>query len=432
MMDNVVTLHDLNRSCGHYLRLGHTNHRLVEQLCSASSFPIKRAVIDAPHMEKQSELIATLRSSGVELVLDTKAAELATPGGYTTKARELPWAHSDRHHITDDFSYGELRTFADEITEFVGKSNVSAVLAPTRILNGPQDTWLTIDIKTCEALRYSLDRAGCNNVSIDYPLIIPYQNSLADEARRNAYIRALGNLPIENVWLRIAGFHAGQAAAGVRKYINAARDFTRLDKPLIADCIGRYPALALLAFGAVGAICHGISVNESYRPSHLKRANEGPGGPPKRIYLSNLDLSLKIDEARYLLEVKGAKSKLMCNDPLCCPDHTVRAFGSPDRHFIIQRAKQIRELNAVPTLRRPTHFIEQFVRPAGEVARSVHNLGISKKSIREKVEKCYKSHRNLAEVLSDLNQTEENPVRLRIPNYRPVTRATTARIRGNP
>ena len=74
-----ATLHHLYPPAspvGHFLRLGHTGHRILGDLHAADRFPIERGVVDPVYVSDQSELLDLLHRSGVELVLDTKAAEL--------------------------------------------------------------------------------------------------------------------------------------------------------------------------------------------------------------------------------------------------------------------------------------------------------------------------------------------------------------------
>ena len=200
-------VHILHPGIGWFVRLGHTGHRVLEHLHAAGRLPIDRVVVDAAHIDRQADLLSALDYSGVELVLDTRAAELATIGGATGSAKRLPWAKKDRPHRIQDFDANYVDNFSRKIAAFAVNYQLHKVLVPTHVLSGPRDPWLGVDIKLCESLRKSLDDEGGTNIRIDYPLLLPYQ-SLRDEASRRAFIRQLADLSFENLWLRVSGFGA--------------------------------------------------------------------------------------------------------------------------------------------------------------------------------------------------------------------------------
>lgn len=129
MADNIHYLAPRQADIGHFFRLGHTGYRILENLHAAGRLPIKRAVVDASHMDKQKDLINSLKAEGTELILDPKAAELSTPGGFTTTAGNLPWAHKNRHHHPSDFTKRNIIDYCEKIVEF-------AVAQSTRLIDG--------------------------------------------------------------------------------------------------------------------------------------------------------------------------------------------------------------------------------------------------------------------------------------------------------
>ena len=95
-MSNVFSLHPHKHPINHLVRIGHTGHKILENLFTAGRVPISHAVVDAGHSFRQKELIATLSNSGTEIILDTKAAELASLAGIHSNAGKLPWANVNR------------------------------------------------------------------------------------------------------------------------------------------------------------------------------------------------------------------------------------------------------------------------------------------------------------------------------------------------
>lgn len=404
-MANVIPLHPRPSSVGLFIRLGHTGHRKLETLLAAGRISIDRAVVDAAHLVEQRDLLDALRKSGTELILDTKAAELSTPGGYSTKARMLPWAHANRHHGPSDFNGEELNSFARRIAIFAVENRVDAVLAPTRPLNGPRDQWLDVDTKSCEVLRRTLDKEGGQAIAVDYPLLITYE-AMRDEAERRVFVNALKDLPFENLWLRISGFGSSATAVGTRRYINGADDFHSLEKPIIADGIGGLVGLATIALGAVGGLSHGVAEKERFNAKDWSKPRTGDGGGTrKRIYLRDIDTYLYVEETQKLFESRGAKSLLGCNDTGCCPHGIEDMLGAPKTHFLIQRTKQFGELNSVPETRRGDHFLRRQLGPAGSAARKVERLNFKDTKLADKLRTQSRRLDEMRQVLEDLHET---------------------------
>ena len=98
MSGNIVQLFPKNRvvqPVAHFFRLGDSGHRQLAAIHAAGGFSASRIVVDASRLEAQKELVDALKTSGAEIVLDTKVAELAAPlkcGGY---ARGAPWADGE-------------------------------------------------------------------------------------------------------------------------------------------------------------------------------------------------------------------------------------------------------------------------------------------------------------------------------------------------
>lgn len=87
-----------NSPIGHYLRLGYTGHRKLEDLHASGRLAIDRVVVDAAHIIEQKELLDSLRATAVEIIVDPQVAELSTPGGYQSSARK-PAVGSSRASI---------------------------------------------------------------------------------------------------------------------------------------------------------------------------------------------------------------------------------------------------------------------------------------------------------------------------------------------
>jgi hypothetical protein len=72
MTQNVIFLHGQPSAIGHFVRVGSTGHRQIENLLGAGRMPMESVVIEAGVATRQAELIGLLKESGRELILDTK------------------------------------------------------------------------------------------------------------------------------------------------------------------------------------------------------------------------------------------------------------------------------------------------------------------------------------------------------------------------
>ncbi len=416
-----ATIHQLHSisPVGHYLRIGHTGHRKLEDLHASGRLAIDRVVVDAAHITKQKDLLDSLRASATEVILDPRVPELSTPGGYLTSAHRLPWAHPDRPFDVDDFDRSRIVDMASRIAEFAVAHQVDAVLGPTRLIDGPQDAWLAVDAETCQALRKALDNQGANTIAVDYPLLTTYE-VLLDGGARKALAAHIGELPFDYLWLRIANFGSDKSAAGVRKYINAARDFHEIGRPIVADCVGGLPALGIAAFGATGGICHGVAEKERFYPYYWwkPQAGNAGGGSRKRIYFPGLDAYLNEDQARTLLATRNAKPLLGCRETACCPGGWEDMILNPKTHYLTQTTRRVQELGRVPEMRRADHFLSQQLAPADRVARRALKLKVGDEKIVEKLSRNSRKTDDMRRVLEELRATDHNLTRSLTPTNR--------------
>ena len=207
MAAKILHLYPPSRPLAGFLRIGHTGQKKLEASHAAGRLPFRRVVFDAAHLTRQRGLLAHLKASGCEIVLDPNFAELATEGRFQSAASRLPWANQERPWRRDDFGPGRNANLACLIAEFAVQYAVNVVLAPAHLLETANDGWRSIDFEFCEALRTELDRAGGPTIAIDYQLITTYA-AMRDDHQRPKLIRGIGALPIENVWLRVSGFGA--------------------------------------------------------------------------------------------------------------------------------------------------------------------------------------------------------------------------------
>ncbi len=411
-MSNVVYLRGQPQPLAHFLRIGASGHRRLEELLAAGRLPFTRFVADAGAYARQSELINALRVAGSEIVLDTNVAELSTIGRFHGAAKGAPWA--DPNGVLTERHFQKTRGGRDvigQIARFVVGNGITRVMAPTHLLSEAADSWLSTDIASTTALRRALDEAGGKNVAIDYQLMIT-NATLNDAAQRKAIINSLRETPLDSLWLRVSGFGADATAAGLRKYITASRDFHQLELPVVADSIGGLAGLAALAFGSMGGIAHGVAEKERFDASTWHKPPPPPDPEKKRggnahvIMLPGLDRLLKPAQAEALIAASGARRLLSCPDRTCCPHGFEDTIRDPKGHYLRQRAGEYNALSKIPELRRSQHFLDKTLSSADRAARQIAKLRLSDEKLSEALVRNASRIDKMRVVLENLQVTE--------------------------
>lgn len=357
-----------------YVRAGRNDHLLLSEQIARGGGGLFGVVFDPTHRGRHAELLDTVQKHRIDAILDPRAAAAATPGGFNERLGALPWGLG-RQEVPTDFTDRGSGARVAAIADFVLQNGFSQVLAPAHYLKSSTDAWLTIDIETALRLRKALDLRGGSQVQIIYPLIIPYA-TFRNAGQRAAIVARLSEVPIAAVWLRVDGFGADKGGSAVKTYLDAAADFHPLQVPLVADHLGGFPGLALMAFGAVGGISHGITLGERFSASNWLKVPEGdPFSPSHRVYLHTIDLMLARADAQSLIERSSRTRALFaCDNPHCCPRGLPDMLREPGRHFLRQRMNQVAFLSLAPDHLRAAEFVEHRVRPASDRAVAAASL----------------------------------------------------------
>lgn len=410
MADNVVYLHGKPREISHTMRVGFREHGLCEQLLSANKLTNRRFVLDAATdgTRRQKSLVRSLKDRKAEIVLDTNCAELSVAGRFSGSMKSAPWAVEGRALEAADFTPGTNRSVIEPIARYAVKSEVAAILSPSHFLGENDSGWRSIDLKSCEALRKALDQYGGSHIPIDYPLIASYAQ-FRDPSFRKSLRDDLRNLPIDRVWLRIAGFGASATGVGISRYIEGSADFHDLGIPLIADCVGGMASLAAAAMGGVSGFASGLEAKQQFDTSGwLKPSGSGGGGGSKRIFISGLDRSLSIVELRQLFDnTRTSRSIFGCSDPACCGD-VDKMLRNPEAHHAVQMGKLVKSLSETPESLRAEQFLEKHLLERAKIAGRANRIRNMDDDLRKKVEASAKRLELAYEALSGLHDRMGN------------------------
>lgn len=374
---------------GLYFRPGRSDHTTLMALLAEDRADLSGLVFDPCLTDRHEDLRVEAAQHDLETVLDPRTVELSTPGGVMRGGvPALPWAGDTLPHTPDLLEGPAADRLIERIVATAVAGKYTAVLAPTHYLaEGAADQWFEVDGRLTRKLRVLLDASGQHDTCIYYPLSTSAK-VFRHAAERTRFRVALSSLPVDAVWLRIHPF--GTTASGplaLRRYIEGCRSLHALDLPLVAEHTGTV-GLALLAFGAVGGIESGITYGERYDVNPLIKppTNSDPFSPPPRVYVERLGAFLSRDQANDLFSSRQMKALFACKVAGCCPRGAIDMSSDPRRHFILRRTGEVTRNSRPPELLRAGAYLEDFLRPATDLALRAARVTPALESTRKRLE----------------------------------------------
>ena len=403
-----------------YVRVGFNDHKMMENRLSAGDTRINRVVIDAAYLERHAALINALQSRQAEMVLDPRVAELTMPAGEKKSLQSLDWADAANEPDPDRYDAERVDEIASSIATVVIEQGCSAVLAPAHYLSDSDDAWIDIDVALTKALRDALDKRGGRRLRVYYPLLLPY-SWLTSSDRMIPLAGVLSTMPINAVWLRVSNFQNDKSAAAVRNYIEGARTLLSADRPLIADHVGGFSGLAILAFGAAGGIAHGIGVREGFKVANWRRRPGQGFGAGARTYVAGADLYLSKSVIEPLLDDPVVRSKVGCTNKHCCPRGVEDMFTNSKIHLINSRYDQLAAISSSLESRRAGDFIRRMLISAGSQLMNLDHALSSYPDVQMRVQRKRRFVDDLRYTLESLaSETSVSSRRSSIPRRIPV------------
>ena len=428
MTATIHRLHNTNPIAG-YLRVGHRDHKWLEDQLARGALPYRRFVFEAAHIRQQRQLVGQLRDASCEIVLDTNFAELSSIGKFQGASRQLPWAREDRPWSADDLAGNRAEYVASQIAEFAIEERVDVILSPNGLIEAESD-WLTAGVRMNQALARTLNQSGGNHISLDYQLISTMALLRAMGFRADVKA-ALSDVAAENVWLRTSGHDTNSTGTGSRRYVEAVCDLHEINRPFIADMTGGFPAFSAAAAGAIGGFSFGVGQKEAFRANDYKREPvAGGGGGPKRVYLDQLGRWISEDQFTIMIQAKGARTKLLCPVTSCCANGRDDMIDNRNGHFLKSRAAQIDQISRVPDDRREADFLLKHIGPALRAARALARLDYGDAKTTKTILEEKKRLTLMNDVLADMLVDSGNRTRSEAPLFRGNTNSLVILGRG--
>lgn len=399
---------------GLYFRAGHIGHTVLhKRLLEAENPPFSGVLLAAAYSAAQADLRQELRARALEAVLDTQALELATPAGFERASlQRLRWA-GNRIHQPADLAGGAGLELSEAVAKHAVKQGYTGMLTPTHVIKCPDDPWLDADRKNTMRVRRYLDANGGDAMPLYYLLAV-HSKVLGDREARHQILEQLSGLDIDGLWLRVHPFGNDAGPVALRRYMEAAGDLCQLGVPVVGERVGS-PGIALLAFGALGGICCGLTLGEKFDALQLERPRKKGGNMAPRVYVEALGAYLSKEQARAFFDPKHrTQSKYGCRDKQCCRRGVQDTIADPQRHFFYSRAREVGWLSSVPETARVGVYMDDFLRPASDKA-------VRAARIEPSLEKVSKQLGDWREVLRAVEGTPR-PHRARAPKGRRVRR----------
>lgn len=394
---------------GHSIRTGESSYRQLEMLYAENRLPVSTAVVDASKARYQREFMDALSKDGVEIILDTKCAELSEPGRFEGYAKGAPWCPKDEHRplFVSDFQPGANTSVFGPIARLAAELKVDAIYAPTHYLRqGAFDSMFEVDIASLFHLRAQLDREGSEDIAIDYNLILP-NTALVDEQQQEALVQRLAGLPFDNLVLRLSGFGAHAGHLTMKRTFKALTQLSALGKPIVIDHVGGLIALAAVAFNYASGTVHGIGERERFdaRDWHKTRPelNRETGFGRASFYpVPDFDRSFRRPEIELIKAQPGGRRHLSCLDRACCGPQGLAYLDNPKAHIARQAARALEALSAVPNSHRAEHFMNTEMRNAERKARDLAGLETGSESVDKRLSKASKRIDSLSRTFDTL------------------------------
>jgi hypothetical protein len=351
-----------------YVRVGRNDHQEILELIGSGERGVFGVVIEAQYVRRHKELITEAHKRQLDVILDPKTQQMGLPGSYNDALIGLPWGRSPHHHTTTDFDEQLGRERAAQIVEFALSNQCTQILGPSHLVGDPNDPWLQRDLAMMTSCAEQIEKLR-SNLGLIYSIGLP-MSLMRDDDRRSAIVAAISNTPCDAVWLKIENFGDGATGEKTAAYIKACRDFHVLGVPVVADYVGGLPGLGTLAFGAVGGIAHGVTMNQGFSAASWRRPRqEGGGGAERRIYFPQLDMLVSRETATaFIASAPRIRSRHVCRDSHCCAKGLADMLERPARHALYQRAREIEKIGESPKAVRVANFLESVRHVSDDVA----------------------------------------------------------------
>jgi len=367
------------------VRVGDFNQQFAQHV-SQGLLPERRAVVDAYNVARQADLLNELKASGFELILDTKAAELACAFKWSGQARKAEWLDGEPRQALNVNDFDE-RAMA-RIAELAVAGGFHVVLAPSRYVSESSAIkTLEQDHELMVLLRKALDAAGGKRIGIASNFI-GRLSLLGHDSISDRLIDLLRTSPANSIWMRLHGLKRDPAPTRVRTTARRLERLKQTNLPLVLDYAAGLEPLTLAALGVASGLAFGALANDQFSdatwvgPSKSLDNSVGSEGRQQFARLPGLGRNFSHSELKLMSE--ATKGKRILFDPANTGISTFEEFKKRAREIAIREAVEaISGLSKVPDTRRMHHIRTMEFDQHARKARQLSNLELDQRRAAE-------------------------------------------------
>ncbi len=359
-----------------YFRVGEF-HRQFGEMLAAGHLKTTRAVFEAGRLKRQASLAKELKDEGIEVTLDTCAAELSSIARHKTFVRHAPWLGDRQAKVLTPDDFGD-----DEMIERIARMAVSLgadrILAPTHFLGDRDfDGWMRVDAHACVLLRRALDRLGGGRIRIDYPIIHTVQG-LTDAKARKELSETVSNLPVDAIWMRLSGLGKEPGPQKIRSFIRMLSGLHNLGKPIVLDYCAGLNGEAAEAFGVASGTASGILELDQFNARDWHKPPKAPDpdaefSRARIVPLLGMGKGFRANDFEALASARGGRKLLLQSEYVSAP--SIQEMITNRRQMqAIHLVRSQDALQEVPDLNRAGHFLSKTVSSVERRAKDISFL----------------------------------------------------------
>ena len=390
------------------VRVGNFNQQFA-QYQSLNMLPGKRAVIDAYNVRRQTDLLNELRAVGFELILDTKAAELACPFKWNGQSRKVEWLPSEPDRVLQASDFNE--TMAVQIAELAVKNRFHVVLAPSRYVSESSALkTMEQDHEFMALLRAALDQAGGQKIAIASSFIGRLR-LLGEEDVTQRMVSLHRDGPANSLWLRLSGMKRDPVARRVQTTARRLQLLREAGLPVVLDYAAGLEPLSLAALGVTSGLSFGALANDQFSDSTWvkpsKSIENAVGDSGRQQFARAPGLGRNLSHAELQLLAEAPKGKRLLFDPANTGVRTFDEFkGRAKETALRESVEAISGLSEVPNARRPGHVKTTHLDQCARKARQLSRLDLSESRAEQlKVKSPESLQKRLADYATSLDKT---------------------------
>lgn len=380
------------------IRPSHNDHLVIGDLLAPGGSgvlaaharpPLTRLVLDAPLAARQPAFRQAAEDAGVPVLVDPLTPFLQTEIDPENAWSRLPFAHAKT--VAPDLllnPFFQQQLVADCVEHQV-TCGASAIIPPYLYASSPQDPAFAASLQLISAtVRFT----RANQVNLPVMIVLCAKRAgFAPKSSWHAgidrFARAALEVGPQSIGLCLSPLGTGKESLSVvlSSFVLAQRLKTTGAR-VIAWRQGLFGP-GMVAAGLDGYEC-GIGLNEAADISSL-RNNRRPrsaddADKPKQsasagVYFAELGRSLQRPTARVLLATDSPlRGRMLCNDPRCCPKGATTMLEDPRSHAVRTRARQMRELDAMPHEAWRLHAVAKDALASALLAQKVNQVLVAR------------------------------------------------------